>query len=203
MAHGTHRGHKFDVANLEKLRDPERARYLDPEAVWAVIGGGPPRILIEIGAGLGHFALAFARKMPEGLIFACDIQPEILDHLRGVLAKEGVSNVKPLLSEEVRVPLSDQIADVVFMANLHHELDDPDGSLDQCRRLLRPGGIVAVVDWKPEAPQSGRPAGPPVEVRISPDRVRAQLEAAGFQGMRSHDVMPYHYFLTAEKPGGC
>ena len=67
MAHGHshgHKGFKFDVSNLEKLRDPERLRYLNPDAIWRVIVREPPRVLVEIGVGIGYFAIAFARKMP-------------------------------------------------------------------------------------------------------------------------------------------
>lgn len=199
MAHAHRHGFKFDVAHLDKLRDPERQRYLNPEAVWAVIGRASPRVLVDVGVGLGHFAVPFARLMPEGVVFGCDISAEMLDHLRDALRAEAVANVTPIQSEEVRIPLGDQLADVVLMSNLHHELDDPEGSLDECRRLLRPGGIVAVIDWK----QEPTPLGPPVEVRIAPDRVQQQLEAAGFQAVTRHDLLPYHYFLTGEKPGGC
>jgi len=199
MTHGHQHGHKFDIANLDKLRDPERLRYLNPEAVWSVIGAGPPRVLVDIGVGLGFFAIPFARHMREGIVFGCDISAEMLNRLQEVLEAEGVSNVTPIHSEEVRIPLGDQLADVVFMSNLHHELDHPEASLDECRRLLRPGGLLVVIDWKPEE----TPMGPPLEVRIAPERVREQLEAAGFQAVTRHDPLPYHYFITAEKPGGC
>jgi SAM-dependent methyltransferase len=202
MAHGPHphhHGYKFDIAKLDKLRDPERLRYMNPAAVWDVIGRSTPRVLVEIGVGIGFFAIPLARRMPEGLVYGCDISDEMLDQLRAALRAEGVNNVTPLRSEEVRIPLADQIADVVFMANLHHELDDPEGLLDECRRLLRPGGRLAVIDWKPEE----TPTGPPVTARIPPERVRAQLEAAGFQAVKAHAIFPYHYFLTGEKPGGC
>ena len=202
MAHGHshgHKGFKFDVANLEKLRDPERLRYLNPDAIWAVVGRGNPRVLVEIGVGIGYFAIAFARKMPEGIVFGCDVSAEMLGHLREALRAEGVANVTPVQSGEVKVPLADQIADLVLMANLHHELDDPEGSLDECRRLLRPGGLLAVIDWKPEE----TPTGPPVAVRIPPERIRAQMEAAGFQAVAEHAILPYHTFFTGEKPGGC
>lgn len=200
MAHEPHHGHKFPIEHLDKLRDPERQRYLNPETVWTVIGGGPPRIVVDIGVGLGHFAIPFARKIPDGIVFGCDIMAEMLDHLGEVLKSEGVPNVTPIHCQEARIPLGDQLADIVFMSNVHHELHHPGKSLDECRRLLRPGGIVVVIDWKPDDAGS---LGPPAEVRIPAVKVREQLETAGFQGIRNHEVLPYHYFLTGEKPGGC
>jgi ubiquinone/menaquinone biosynthesis C-methylase UbiE len=117
----------------------------------------------------------------------------MLEHLKGALAAQKVANVTPLRCEEVRVPLEDHLADVVFMANLHHELDHPQESLAECRRLLKPGGTLAIIDWKPEP----TPTGPPVEVRIPPETVRGQLTVAGFHRIASHPILPDHYFLTA------
>ena len=93
------------------------------------------------------------------------------------------------------MPLEDGIADVVIMVNLHHELDFRDRSLAECRRLLRSGGKVAVIDWKPIQTEHG----PPMEIRIPPEQVLEELTAAGFQRTAEHDIMPNHYFLTGVK----
>ena len=189
MAHG----HKFDPANLDRLRDPERLKSQSPDVIWERIATGEVKTLVDIGAGLGFFAVPFSRKMPGGVVYACDLEMEMVGHLREVLRAEGADNVFPLHMEEVRVPLRDGIADVVFMANLHHELESPSESLAECRRLLRPGGNVAIVDWKPEE----TPKGPPVEVRIPEERIRSQLESGGYKDLQSHPILPYHTFLTA------
>jgi ubiquinone/menaquinone biosynthesis C-methylase UbiE len=191
--HKHHHGHKFNPANLDRLRDPERLRYTNPEAIWPLIATHPVTTLVDVGAGLGFFAIPFARKMPGGRVYACDTSAEMLEHLQAALAAHNVPNVTPVRSEEVRIPLEDHGADVVFMANLHHELDHPLESLAECLRLLKPGGTIAIIDWKPEP----TPMGPPAEVRIPPETVRGQLTAAGFQGITSHPLLRYHYFLTA------
>ncbi len=192
MAHG----HKFDVKKLDRLRDPDRLQSQNPEAIWSIVGGGQMRVVVDIGAGLGFFAIPFSRHLPQGRVIACDISAEMLSHLRDVLREEGVSNVEPLQSAEVAIPLPDGEADLVFMANLHHELDHPEASLAECRRLLRPGGRLAIVDWKPQE----TPTGPPAHIRIPEATVRRQLEAAGFADVQSSPILPYHYLLTATKP---
>jgi ubiquinone/menaquinone biosynthesis C-methylase UbiE len=195
MSHGKHHhhGYKFNPTLLERLRDPERLRYLNPEAIWRVLGTQPIATLIDLGAGLGFFAIPFARMLPAGHVYACDSSAEMLEHLKAALREHGVSNVTPVLTEEVRVPLEDGLADAVLMANLHHELDRPEETLAECRRLLKPGGTLALIDWQPEP----TPMGPPVEVRIPLEIVWEQLQKAGYQGIVRHDILPYHYFLTA------
>jgi SAM-dependent methyltransferase len=195
MSHGKHHHHgfKFNPAMLDRLRDPERLRYMNPEGVWAVLAARPVSTVIDLGAGIGFFAIPFAKQIPRGHVYACDSSAEMLEHLNVALAEHHVPNVMPVLTEEVRIPLPNNIADVVFMANVHHELDHPEETLAECRRLLKPGATVAIIDWKPEP----TPMGPPLEVRIAPGTVRAHLMAAGFSGFAEHPMLPYHYFLTA------
>ena len=187
--HGT--GHKFDISRLERLRDPERLETMNPDKIWAVLADGLIiNTLVDIGVGIGFFAIPFARKIKRGKVYGCDLHPEMLKYLEAAMEKEGVDNIEPVRCGEVEVPLEDGIADVVIMVNLHHELDFRDRSLAECRRLLRSGGKVAVIDWKPIQTEHG----PPMEIRIPPEQVLEELTAAGFQRTAEHDIMPNHYF---------
>ena len=192
--HGT--GHKFDISRLERLRDPERLETMNPDKIWAVLADGLIiNTLVDIGVGIGFFAIPFARKIKRGKVYGCDLHPEMLKYLEAAMEKEGVDNIEPVRCGEVEVPLEDGIADVVMMVNLHHELDFRDRSLAECRRLLRSGGKVAVIDWKPIQTEHG----PPMEIRIPSEQVLEELTAAGFQRTAEHDIMPNHYFLTGVK----
>jgi predicted O-methyltransferase YrrM len=112
--HGSHshghekRGHKFNPAMLDRLRDPGRLRWMNPGGVWAVLtlwNFRPIGTLVDLGAGLGFFAIPFARRMPYGQVYACDSSPEMLEHLKAELAEHRAANVIPVLTEEVRIPL--------------------------------------------------------------------------------------------------
>lgn len=191
-------GWEFDEDKLEKLRDPERAKLLPPDRIWDTITAGlprPPRVLVDLGTGIGFFAIPFAKRMPDGLIYGCDVSGASLVYLREAVRREGVTNIVAVQSEDVRVPLEDGLADVVVMINLHHHLVSRPGTLAECRRLLRPGGRVAVIDWKPIETEKG----PPLEYRIDPAEVRAELEAAGFHAVAEHAIMPQHWCLTAQR----
>jgi len=113
--------------------------------------------------------------------------------------KENVSpiykNILPVKMEESRVPLDDAIADLVYMITLHHELDDPEAMLLECRRLLRENGKLLIIDWKKEEMKEG----PPLKIRCLPEDVRVQLEEAGFGNVSQYDFLTKHFCLTAEK----
>lgn len=192
--HGT--GHKFDISRLERLRDPDRLEKQNPDKIWAVLSDGLEiRTLVDVGVGIGFFAIPFARKMPGGTVYGCDLNEEMLEYLRAAIAKEEVDNVQPVHCGEVEVPLAGGIADAVIMINLHHELDFRDRSLAECHRLLRDGGRVAVIDWKPIETEHG----PPLKKRIPQAQVREELAVAGFHEIGEQDIMPNHYFLMGTR----
>ena len=189
---------EFDEEKLERLRDPRRLKTMPPDAIWGVLADNAPkplRVLVDLGTGIGFFALPFARKMPSGLLYACDVNAEVLAYLSEAVRREGVANIRPVRTEPVRVPLEDSLADAVVMINLHHHLESRPGTLAECRRLLKPGGCLLVVDWKAEETEHG----PPMEFRIPAETVRAELEAAGFSAVAEHAIIPEQWCLTARK----
>ncbi|MGE4578165.1 MAG: class I SAM-dependent methyltransferase [Desulfuromonadales bacterium] len=188
--------HKFNPAKLAKLNHPDRYHRENPEAIWKTLNLADPRVIVDIGAGTGFFAIPFSRYMPEGVVYACDIADEMLEWLEKNLPAELQGRVIPVKMEERSVPLAAELADLVLMVNLHHELEDAAAILVEAWRLLKPGGKVAIVDWKDEATESG----PPVEIRVSESRIRQQLSDAGFGALRMHRVLPCHHFLEARKP---
>ncbi len=186
---------KFDPKSIEKLNNPERFDRENPEVIWKELGLKDPRVLVDIGAGTGFFAVPFARKGPAITVHACDLQDEMLAWLREHLPSDLRSGITPVKMEETEVPLADGIADLVYMINLHHELEDRGAIMRECFRLLKSGGTVMVVDWK----KGETPSGPPQEIRVTEEEIVSDLSAAGFRDIKRHPVLPYHNFVTGKK----
>ena len=79
------------------------------------------------------------------------------------------------------------------MLQVHHELDDAPGLLADCARVLRPGGCIAIVDWKDEELDGVPPAGR----RVAAETIMAQLRDAGFAEPRSHALYSHHSAITS------
>ncbi len=185
--------HKFDPKKLYKLKDPKRLIRENPETIWKNFSLDNPTCLIDIGGGIGFCAIPFAKKMPRGTVWVCDISVDMLAELKNEIKKAGVTNVKPLLMAEVDVPLPDSLADGILMQNLHHELKHPQNSLKECKRLLKPNGKLAIIDWK-----KGKMAeGPPYESRVTESDIENDLSSAGFTDIEKFTGLPYHSFLIA------
>jgi hypothetical protein len=62
--------------------------------------------------------------------------------------------------------------------------------------LLKPGGRIAVIDWKKKPMEFG----PPQELRVSAKKIGSDLREAGFVQITAHEILLYHSFVLAQKP---
>ncbi len=182
---------KFDPKNLEKLNNPERLKDLPPQFIWDQTGLDSAETIVDIGAGTGLFSIQFSFYSRE--IYACDISEQMINWL-GENVCPNHRNIIPVKMDETSVPLDDDIADAVFMINLYHELDEPDAMLAECRRLLKDGGRICIVDWKKE----NMSEGPPVDFRYMPSEVRKQIQKAGFNDITISEELEKHFLITAK-----
>lgn len=185
---------KFDPKKLRKLNNPQRLIDTPPEYVCGKLSQKKPDILIEIGAGTAFFSLAFHQQLNASTTYACDLSATMIRWIEENITPQ-YPDIIPVQSEESSVPLSDEIADLVFMINLHHELEDQSLVVQEACRLLKPGGEVFIIDWKKE----DMPQGPPVEIRCLPEQIARQLEDSGFVNVNSFDEMSKHFLVVGEK----
>lgn len=186
---------KFDPKKLEKLNNPDRVKTLNPDLIWETLNMSNPEVLVDIGAGTGFFASLFCKRMSQGKIYACDTADIMINWMKENLSKDENCSIILTKCEENSISVADEVADLVYLINLYHELEEPKSMLLEAYRLLKNGGKIAVIDWKPEE----TPEGPPVKIRISENIVFNHLEDSGFKNIKNHTILPYHYFFTGEK----
>lgn len=188
-------GHKFDPADAERLLRPERLETQNPSHIFNAMGLGPDMTFADIGAGPGYFTLPAASWVGSGgLVYALDIEPEMLQRLEQRLETNEVFNVRCLNSQESALPLPDESVDRALLANVLHEAIEPVTLLREVLRILRPGGQLAIVEWDPAYTEGG---GPPTEERMSAKQVKALLKEAGFGDVTDFEVGPTHYGVLA------
>ena len=188
-----HHGHKFDPEMKDHLLGPKRARYLPAKEILSKfpmkIGGAA----VDIGCGPGYWTIPMARLMgPTGRVYAVDLEESMLAALRTRLAAVPKLDVKVMRSTEDRLPLPARSVDFAFLACVLHELDGP-GTLREAARVLRPGGILGIVEWK----KIRQGEGPPYRHRLSPAKAVAFLKQGGFEAREPFEAGPYHYGITA------
>jgi len=186
-------GFKFDTEKMEKLNNPERLNQIPPGFIWEKLGVSNPDTVVDLGAGTGFFSQRFARMPNVNKVYALDIANVMVDYM-----KENVvplhDKIEPLKMDESSIPLPDDTAGVLVMINLHHELHEPVKILQESARLLRPGGKLAIVDWKKKQTEHG----PPVEKRCDTETIQRQLAGASFRSVKVYDEMPDHFLVVGE-----
>ncbi len=172
---GGHRTHRFSADHAERLLSEERAQSFPPGAALRNAGVGPGMTVIDLGCGPGFFTIPARHVVgAAGHVIAADVQPEMLDHLRGRLSQAGIADVDVVLATEGRVPVAGAVADVVFAAFVLHEANDPGAFLAECARLVKPGGAVAIIEWRHDVDLEIR-----ADHRIAVPVIAAHAAAAG------------------------
>lgn len=191
--------HRFYPKKLPSLNDVARLNDLVPDAMWDAFGAPDALTVIEVGAGTGMFAREFAARMrADGVVHAVDAEPAMTAWMREHLRETGGARIKVVDAAAERLPFADGVADLLYMINLYHELDDVEAALVEAMRVLKPGGVIGVVDWKREP----TPKGPPLEHRVGAEQIAHDLARAGFVEMRTAAVLRYHDVVVAQKPLG-
>lgn len=187
-------GHKFPAEHAARLESPERLALLPIAQVVELVDVKPGARVLDVGCGPGVFTIPLAHAVgSQGRVLASDILPEMVAACRRRAEAHGLGNVEVVLSTENTVPCPSQGIDLVFACQILHELHDPPLFFAEMRRVLAPGGRLAVVDW--EKVETG--IGPPVDTRLTPDEARALLEANGFAVEGLASVTWANYLLRA------
>ncbi len=185
---------RFDPRKLDKLNNPNRFKTLPPDYIIEKAAIDNPEVIIDLGAGTGFYSKPFAKTHKHCKVYACDISDVMIDWIKKNISPE-YSNIIPLKMEDNDVPLNSNIADFLFMINLHHELDRPDKMLNECYRLLKTKGKIAISDWKKEKTEQG----PPSEIRYNPSKIKEQLIVSGFENIEIYSELTDNYLIIAEK----
>ena len=186
-------GFKFDTQKLNHLNNPERLKDIPPEYIIEKLNLINPEIVVDIGAGTGFFSNEFSKLQSVKKVYALDIADEMINWMKEHRAPEN-NKIIPKKMQEEKIDLDDNLADVIIMINVHHEFHEPFRILNECRRLLKPGGKVAIVDWAKK--ETGH--GPPVEKRYNPAKIQEQLEQVSFKQVKYFEELPTHYLVVAE-----
>jgi predicted methyltransferase len=170
--------------------DPKRDEWQKPHQVIRALKLKPDAAVADVGAGTGYFAMRLANMLPQGRVYAVDLEPGMVKHLAERATREGLKNVTPVLAkpDDARIPAK---LDLVLMVDVHHHIDNREAYFRKLASSLKPGGRIAIIDFKLDSPQ-----GPPKSARVSPDRVKAELGRAGFVLADEQTFLPHQYFLV-------
>jgi len=178
------------------LEDPKRDEWQKPHDVMTALKLKEGQFVADIGAGSGYFTLRLAQAVGEkGVVFAVDVDEGMLSYLRQRLARENIKNVQVMQVPAHDPLLIDGSADLVFLCNVYHHLEEREVYLRKLRKALKANGRLVIVDfYKTE----GIPVGPPLRMRLSEETVTKELHQARLKVTEKLTFLPYQYILIAQ-----
>lgn len=186
----------FYVGEAAWLERPERTAQEFPNRVLEALALAPDMYVADIGAGTGFFTFRLANFLPEGRVYAVDIQQEMLDVIASRRDSIGVTNVIPVLGTEQSPELPENELDVVLVVDSYHEFAYPYEMMRAILASLKPGGRLALVVYRGE--DDTIPLDPLRKITLA--QVRREMEEVGFRWVRSLDVLPVQHLILLERP---
>jgi ubiquinone/menaquinone biosynthesis C-methylase UbiE len=187
-----HMQHRFtDPERYAKsFDDPARDGWQMPGRVIDVLKMSPEKSVADIGAGTGYFTVRLAKAVPRGMVYAVDVEPSMLEHIRKRAAGEHLQNVVTVQATGVspNVPKPD---DIVIVLDTYHHLPNRPAYFRELTKSLATGGRVAIIDFRKDSPQ-----GPPPQFRFEADQIIGEMKQAGYRLDARYDFLPRQHFLV-------
>lgn len=133
----------------------------------------------DIGSGTGLFLPFFTKGVGEaGKVYAVEIAPRFIDHLKALASKKGWSQVQTVFCTDKSTKLSADSVDAAFICDTYHHFEYPRSTLASLHRAMKPGGRLVIVDFE-RIPGKSRKwvLG---HVRCNKETVIREVTAAGF-----------------------
>ncbi len=188
--------HVMGYLGMSWLERPERELSEMPDRVVEALGLSPGDTVADIGAGSGYFTFRISPRVPDGRVLAVDVQPEMLAIVEQRAEELGVTNVVPVAGTETDPNLPAASVDLALMVDAYHEFSHPREMMEGIVRGLKPGGRVALVEYRGEDPTV-----PIKELhKMTQAQARREMAAVGLSWRETLDFLPQQHLMIFEKP---
>lgn len=177
------------------LERPDRQQQEGTDLLLRALHLKPTDVVADLGAGTGYFSFLMSPLVPQGRVLAVDIQPEMIDKIKSVSAERHIGNVEPVLGTTRNPNLPASTLDLVLVVDAYHEFDHPREMMRAVRNALKPGGRVALVEYRAEDPSL------PIKRihRMSEEQARRELEAVGLKFVTNDKSLPQQHLLIFQR----
>lgn len=183
--------HKSSVADLAKrFESPERDAYQKPDKVLEYLGNIEGKTIMDIGAGSGYFSVKLADRGAK--VIAADVSDDFQDIIKKRIKENNLSNIETRKIPYDSPALAQGEADMVLIVNTYHHIENRTDYFPKVKQGTKAGGELVIIDFfKVEVP-----VGPPVNHKISIDKVIAELKESGYTKFEVIvDLLPYQFII--------
>ena len=184
---------------LNIFERPGREVYDQRHEIVAALELRDGMAVADIGAGTGLFSMLFAEVVgQQGKVYTVDISQNFIDNILRRAKAEGLDNVQGIVNDQHSTRLPAASVDVVFISDTYHHFEYPADMLGSIYQALRPGGRLAIIDFRKQPGQSS--GWVMSHVRANREMVIEEVTSAGFRLEREPAILQDNYFLIFRKP---
>jgi predicted methyltransferase len=158
----------------------------------------------DIGAGRGQLTVALAREVgPSGRVYATELDSAELRHIRQAADSAGLENVYVIEAHATRTNLPERCCDALVLRRVYHHISDPRLMNASLRQSLKPGGLLAVIDFEPDSAESPDPGNRDTgdQHGVTSATVVRELSQAGLEVVAVEDgARPGRYMVVVRRP---
>lgn len=169
--------------------------FTDPIKNLTALGLKSNEIVADLGAGTGYYSILAGALVPEGKVYAVELDKNFLDTIRHKVKEARLHNVEILWGNIEKVggsKIHDSVVDAVIASNILFQLEHKDNFLKEIARILKPNGRVLFVDWRAESIMKDT-------LVIPKEKVVKAFEEKGFHLEKEIDAGHHHYGMILRK----
>jgi SAM-dependent methyltransferase len=144
-------------------------------------------IVADIGAGTGYYTFRIAPKVPEGKVYAVEIQEDAIEYLKTRSRNLEISHVEAVQGSEKSPNLPENTLDLAIMVDVYHELLYPQEMLQEIKQSLKPNGKLLLIEYRGEDPKLGIKK----LHKMTVEQVDKELTANGFRLVQNGHFLVY------------
>ncbi|OGY72412.1 MAG: hypothetical protein A3H61_03785 [Candidatus Jacksonbacteria bacterium RIFCSPLOWO2_02_FULL_44_20] len=177
----------------------EVSKFFNPDQILKDIGIEEGMIIADFGAGNGYMTFSAVLLVgSKGTVYALDVKKSVISHIRAEIKARSISNIK-LIWTNLEIfganPIQDNSVDVVLIVNTLFQSRKHKQMLMEAKRVAKPGGLIAIVDWKKES----APFGPPVDERVSIEKIKQISYDMELNKIKEFSAGKYHFGMVFKK----
>ena len=149
-------------------------------------------IIADIGAGSGYHVFRMALIAKKGLVYAVDIQGEMLMAIEKTKESSKIRNVETILGSEKSIHLPENSVDKILMVDVYHEFNFPVEMIASIKNALKPNGQLFLIEYR------GEDSKVPIKKihKMTEKQAVKEMEAAGFKLKENIDNLPWQHCMV-------